>query len=127
MVGFKHIAEVLWQLESTGQYEDVRGTPADFVIGVEESHGILTTPEIRDKDAGGAAVLMAEMALEQKRQGRTVVDYLESLFRQFGYFHNEIVNIAMSGIEGKTKMVRMLETLRPASASGHRRADSDRL
>ena len=55
LVGFKYIAEVLWQLEQHGGYEDVRGTPADFVIACEESHGILVTPQIRDKDAGGAA------------------------------------------------------------------------
>src|SRR5262245_9784382 len=44
LVGFKYIAEVLWQLEQNGNYEEVRGTPADFVIASEESHGILVTP-----------------------------------------------------------------------------------
>ena len=112
LVGFKYIAEVLWQLESTGAYEDVRGTPADYVIGGEESHGLLTTSEIRDKDAAGAAVLLAEMALEQKRQGRSVVDYLDQLYRQFGYFRNEVLNIVMTGIEGKSNMKRMLDAIR---------------
>ena len=79
LVGFKYIADVLWQLEQNGAYEDVAGSPDDFVIGVEESHGILTTSQIRDKDAGGAAVLLAELALEQKRRGQTVLDYLERL------------------------------------------------
>ena len=51
LVGFKFIAEVLWQLEQNGAYEDVRGTPDDFIIASEESHGILVTPKIRDKDA----------------------------------------------------------------------------
>lgn len=112
MVGFKFMAEVLWQLESTGTYEDVSGSIADFIIASEESHGILTTAEIRDKDAGGACVLMAEMALEQKRHGRTIPEYLEALARQFGYFRNELVNIVMTGIEGKSLMARMLESLR---------------
>jgi phosphoglucomutase/phosphomannomutase len=114
LVGFKYIAEVIWQLESTGSYEDVSGTPADFVLGCEESHGLQTTAELRDKDAGGAAVLLAEMALEQRRQGRTVPDYLDVLARQFGYFRNEVVNIVMTGIEGKSNMVRMLDALRKA-------------
>ena len=74
LVGFKYIADVLWQLEQTGAYDDVRGTPADFVIGAEESHGILATPQIRDKDAGAAALLLAELALDQKRRGQTVVN-----------------------------------------------------
>ncbi len=112
LVGFKYIAEVLWQLERDGAYEDARGTPDDFVIGVEESHGILVTPHIRDKDAGGAALLFAELALDQKRRGRTVLDALEDLYRQFGYFNNRLQTIAMSGVEGKQNMARMLDTLR---------------
>ena len=45
LVGFKYIAEVLCQLDQYGRYEDVRGTPDDFVIATEESHGILLTAE----------------------------------------------------------------------------------
>lgn len=112
LVGFKYIGDVLWHLESIGSYEDVSGTPADFVFGCEESYGFLTTPDLRDKDAGGAAVLLAEMALEQKRQGRTIPEYLDILARQFGYFRNEVLNLVMSGIEGKSNMGRMLDALR---------------
>jgi phosphoglucomutase len=121
IVGFKYIAEVLHQLEDTGAYEEIEGTPEDFVIACEESHGILVTPQIRDKDAGGAALLMAELALDQKRTGGNVIAYLDSLARQFGYFRNEIVNITMPGIEGKTLMRRMLDRLRrspPCSIGG---------
>src|SRR5262249_41103397 len=89
LVGFKYIAEVFRQLEETGAYEDVRGTPEDLVIACEESHGILVTPYIRDKDAAGAALLLAELALEQRRHNRTVLDSLNGLYRQFGYFRND--------------------------------------
>ena len=65
LVGFKYIAEVLWQLESTGRYEDVTGTPADFIIASEESHGILAMPQLRDKDSAAACLLLAELALER--------------------------------------------------------------
>jgi phosphoglucomutase len=112
LVGFKYIADVLWHLESAGCYEDVRGRPADFVIAVEESHGILVTPHIRDKDAGAAALLLAELALDQKRRGQTVLDYLERLAREFGYFRHEGVPVFMSGLEGKEQMARMLDALR---------------
>ncbi|MDB5310124.1 MAG: pgcA [Gemmataceae bacterium] len=121
LVGFKYHADVLWQLESTGQYGDVRGTPADFVIATEESHGILATPEIRDKDSACAALLLAEAALFQKRQGRTLIDYLDDLNRQFGYYRNELLNIVMAGLEGKQNMARMLDALRrnpPAEIGG---------
>jgi phosphoglucomutase/phosphomannomutase len=114
LVGFKHIAEVLWQLEQHGAYEDVRGTPDDFVLACEESHGILVTPQIRDKDAGGAALLLAELALDLKRRGLSVTEYLEKIERQFGYFRTDLQNLVMTGIEGKQQMARMLDQLRSA-------------
>jgi phosphoglucomutase len=112
LVGFKYIGDVLWQLEQKGSYEDVHGSPDDFVIGVEESHGALTTPQIRDKDAGGAAVLLAELALDQKRRGQTVLDYIERLAREFGYYHNVGIPVFMAGVHGKQQMGLMLDRLR---------------
>jgi phosphoglucomutase/phosphomannomutase len=121
LVGFKYHADVLWQLESTGQYGDVRGALSDFVIASEESHGVLTTAGIRDKDSACAALLLAEAALYQKRQGRTIPDYLDDLNRQFGYYRNELLNIVLTGLEGKVHMGRMLDALRhspPKSIGG---------
>jgi phosphoglucomutase len=112
LVGFKYHADVLAQLDATGQYGDIRGTPADFVIATEESHGILATDYIRDKDSACAALLLAEAALFEKRRGRTLVQYLDDLNRQFGYFRNGLLNIVMTGLEGKVNMTRMLDTLR---------------
>ena len=121
LVGFKYHADVLWQLESTGQFGEVKGTPADFVIATEESHGLLTTAAIRDKDSAGAALLLAELALHLKRQGRTIPELLGDLARQFGHFKNELVNIVMTGLEGKQNMAKMLDALRthpPAGVGG---------
>jgi phosphoglucomutase/phosphomannomutase len=112
LVGFKYHADVLWQIESTGQYGDVRGSVADFVIATEESHGVMATAGVRDKDSAAAALLLAEAALYQKRQGRTLVDYLDDLNRQFGYYRNELLNIVLTGLEGKVNMGRMLDALR---------------
>lgn len=112
LVGFKYIADVLWHLEKEGSFGDVTGRPEDFVLAVEESHGVLVTPQIRDKDAAGAALLMAELALDQKRRQQTVMDYLDRLFQEFGYFRNEGVSVFMRGIEGKQQMARMLDRLR---------------
>lgn len=112
LVGFKYIAELIWQLEQNGNYEDVEGTPDDYVFGCEESHGYLVTPHMRDKDSGGAALLLAEMALDKKRAGTNIVAYLRSLEKQFGYFNNSVRNIIMPGIEGKMLMARMLNNLR---------------
>jgi phosphoglucomutase/phosphomannomutase len=112
LVGFKYVAEVLWHLERDGQHGDVTGTPEDFVIATEESNGVLAMPQIRDKDAAAAALLLAELALDQKRKNRTVVDYLEALHREFGYFRNAGVQVMMPGLEGKQQMARMIDELR---------------
>ncbi len=112
LVGFKYHADVLWQLESGGRFGDVQGTIADFVIATEESHGILATAHLRDKDSACAAVLMAELALYLKRQKRTIPELLDDLSRQFGYYRNELMNIVMTGLEGKQDMAKMLDTLR---------------
>jgi phosphoglucomutase len=112
LVGFKYIADVLYHLEQEGSFEEVRGRPEDFVIGCEESHGILLTPHMRDKDAAAAALLLAELALDQRRQGKSVFDYLEALEGQFGYFCTQVRNMVMPGIEGKETMARMLNVLR---------------
>ena len=121
LVGFKYHAEVLRQLEIGGQYGDVKGSTADFIIATEESHGILATADLRDKDSACAALLMAEMALHLKRQKRTIPELLQDLSRQHGYYRNELMNIVMTGLEGKQDMARMLDALRsepPAEIGG---------
>jgi phosphoglucomutase/phosphomannomutase len=126
LVGFKYIAEVLHQLEEKGTYEEIEGTLDDFILGCEESHGYLVTPHIRDKDSGATSLLLAEMALDCKRgnlpslSGRgvggegTIIAYLQSLERQFGYFRHEVRNIALPGVEGRVLMARMLNHIRQA-------------
>jgi phosphoglucomutase/phosphomannomutase len=112
LVGYKYIAEVLHQLDQNGSYEEIEGTADDFVIGCEESHGYLVTPHIRDKDSGGAALLLAEMALHLKRESSNLMVCQETLAKKYGYFKNDVCNIVMPGIEGKTLMARMLNQLR---------------
>jgi len=114
LVGYKYIADVLWQLEQRGRYEEIEASPDDFILGCEESHGYLLTPQIRDKDAAGAALVLAELALDQKRKGRTVPAYLTHIERQFGYFRNEMRTLVMPGVEGKATMARLLDRLRKA-------------
>lgn len=112
LVGFKYMADVLYQLEQNGRYENVSGTPADFVIATEESHGAMLMAQLRDKDAGAAALLLAEMALDQKRQKQTLLDYLARLQREFGYFRNDGKQVVMPGLEGRTRMTAMMDAMR---------------
>ena len=90
----------------------MQARPEDLILAVEESHGIMAMPQIRDKDAAAACLLLAELALDEKRHGCTVLDRLDDIARQFGYFRNEVQNIAMTGIEGRLMMTRMMESLR---------------
>ncbi|MGL4554030.1 MAG: phospho-sugar mutase [Gemmataceae bacterium] len=123
LVGFKYMADVLYHLDESGEFGDVRGTAADFVIATEESHGAMLTGAMRDKDAGAAALLMAELALDQKRKGKTALDYVEGLYQQFGYFRNDGTSVFMTGIEGRQQMQAMMESLRndpPAEVAGMR-------
>ena len=62
LVGFKYMADILATLERHGRWGELSAGPESFVLGAEESHGVLLTPAIRDKDAGGAALALAELA-----------------------------------------------------------------
>jgi phosphoglucomutase/phosphomannomutase len=112
MVGFKYIGEGLRQLEATGAFRSATGTLQDFVIGVEESHGVLVTPAMRDKDAAGAALALAEYASLLMHDGRTLVDALHGIWARDGYVHNELISTVMRGAAGKARIERIQAELR---------------
>ena len=121
LVGIKYHANVLHRLEQRQRYGTVSATLDDFIIAVEESHGILVTPELRDKDAAGAALLLAELAACQRQQGRVLLDYLDDIYRRYGYFANLGTSMVMSGAEGASRIQHIQDTLRrnpPAVVAG---------
>ena len=112
LVGLKYHANVLHQIEQRQRYGAVTATLDDFIIAVEESHGILVTPDMRDKDAAGAALLLAELAAWQRQQGRVLLDYLDDIYRRYGYFANLGASMVMSGAEGASRIQHIQDTLR---------------
>jgi phosphoglucomutase/phosphomannomutase len=121
LVGFKYHANVLDHLERDGRFNGFEGTLDDFVIAVEESHGLLVTPEIRDKDAAGAALLLAELAAQQRQQGATLLDYLETIYMRYGYYANLGASMVMTGAEGTANIQAIQEGLRrkpPTAVAG---------
>lgn len=112
LVGFKYIADVIYQLEGTGQFGNIHAVPSDYIIGTEESHGAMVSHQIRDKDAGGAALLLAECALDLKRCGSSIFRQLEELACKYGYFNNIGINVQLPGLDGRIKMEKMLDSLR---------------
>ncbi|MBM3225691.1 MAG: hypothetical protein FJZ47_18090, partial [Candidatus Tectomicrobia bacterium] len=121
LVGFKYHADVLEQLERHGHFDTFAGTLEDFVIAVEESHGLLVTSAIRDKDAAGAALLLAELAAQQRQRGATLLDYLDDIYRRYGYYANLGTSMVMTGAEGTAQIQAIQEGLRqqpPTTVAG---------
>ncbi|MEM7234879.1 MAG: hypothetical protein AAF517_22060, partial [Planctomycetota bacterium] len=113
-IGFKYIADVIERVDGDDGYPslDARSRSSDFVVGVEESHGYLVTPQVRDKDAAGAGLLLAELASELKDVGRTLFDYLDAIYREFGYVANRLVSTVMRGAAGHFNIRHIQASLR---------------
>ncbi|HJN76431.1 MAG TPA: phospho-sugar mutase [Myxococcota bacterium] len=109
LVGFKYIGDGLRQLEEGGTFQGARG---NFLVGVEESHGVLVTSDIRDKDAAGAALLLAEAASLQKERGRTLVDLLEDCWAEVGFVSNTLCSTVMRGATGRSRILAIQESFR---------------
>lgn len=109
-VGFKWIA---------GLMDDCG--PDSFVFGTEESHGYLAGQHVRDKDAGVACLLMAQLAAELKSRGVTLHQRLDELLVQHGVYWEDQINVQMEGSEGMANMQKLMESLRqspPKSLAG---------
>ena len=121
LVGFKYVGDVLDQLERTGHFGDLKAGLSDFVLAAEESHGLLLTPEIRDKDAAGAAIVLAELTSDLKEAGKTLYDYLIETYKRFGYCRNLLRSTIMQGAAGTAAINDIQERLRsdpPLSIGG---------
>ena len=121
LVGFKYIGDILDHLDRTGRFGDVEAKPPDFIVAAEESHGLLLTPEIRDKDAAGAAVVLAEMASELREQGSSIYAYLIDTYKRYGYHRNYLRSTIMQGAAGTAAMGEIQNKLRtnpPESIGG---------
>ncbi len=128
LVGFKYVGDILHQLQLNGSFGDIEAGEDDFVIAAEESHGLLLTPHIRDKDAAGAAVVLAELTSELKEQGRTLYDYLVETYKRYGYYRNSLRSTIMQGAAGTATMHAIQNELRtnPPSEIGGLRVVSVR-
>ncbi|MCB9639237.1 MAG: phospho-sugar mutase [Myxococcales bacterium] len=121
LVGCKFIADVMHHLETEGTFLDVSGSLDDFVMGTEESHGVLISKDIRDKDAAGAALILADLASRMKAEGRTLVDAIEDIYQEHGYHSNGQVSMVMEGAIGLARIRNMQSALRqdpPKSIGG---------
>lgn len=84
----------------------------DFVFGYEESFGYLAGQHARDKDAVVASLLICEMAERYKKRGMTLVDGLEQLCRQYGYYKDSLESITLPGIDGIVRIKVIMKKFR---------------
>ena len=112
LVGFKYIAHVLHCLEREGCYEGIHASAGDLVFAGEESHGVLLTPAIRDKDAAGGALILCELLSQLRAQGEYLPEYLDTLALQCGNYQNVARSVVMRGIPGSELLARMMRSLR---------------
>ena len=101
LTGFKWIADI------------INNKPEEqFLVGGEESYGYLIGDDVRDKDAVASAVMIAEMAANAKAQGRTVLEQLEAIHREFGQYQERLISITKKGRSGAQEIADMMTALR---------------
>ena len=99
LTGFKWISSLIKEKESTENY----------IIGGEESFGLMIGNEIRDKDAISAVTILCEMAAYEKDKGRSLFDKLIDLYVQYGFYKESLVSITKKGMDGAAQIARMME------------------
>lgn len=104
LTGFKYIGELMTKFEETNSHK--------YLFGFEESYGCLAGTHARDKDAVVAAMLISEMTLYYKEQGKTLYDALIELYNKYGFFKEGLVSIALDGKEGQEKIANCIDNLR---------------
>ena len=114
LTGFKFIGEQIGLLEKIDQDNQ-------YIFGFEESYGYLSGTYVRDKDAVNASLLICEMVVFYKNQGLTLVNVLNKLYQEFGYYKNVLKSFTFKGISGFEKMQSIMKQLRenqPTSLNG---------
>ena len=104
LTGFKFICEKANEWDLTGEYT--------FIFGYEESIGYTYGTHVRDKDAVVSAMLIAEMAAYYKKQGKNMIQVLEELYGEFGYYREKLISIVLEGVEGSRRIGRMMDHFR---------------
>jgi phosphoglucomutase len=111
LTGFKWIAELIKEKEANENY----------VIGGEESFGLMIGNDIRDKDAVSAVALLCEMAAYEKAKGKTLFDKMIELYMQYGFYYEQLISITKKGMNGQKEIAAMMEGYRsnpPATIDG---------
>ncbi len=105
LVGFKYIGEIMEKMQ-------MDGTIDDFLLGIEESNGSIAGDYIREKDGLAPGILLAELASKLKEEGKTIGQYLNEVYLEFGYYMNYLTEIRLPGAEGMSSIAKIQKHLR---------------
>lgn len=103
LTGFKFIGEKAREMEKG------KGT---YVFGFEESYGCLISDCVRDKDSIQAILMLCETAAYYREKGMDLVDALNAVYEEYGYYKEGITNISLKGLEGAAKIRRIMDFFR---------------
>ena len=109
LTGFKYIGDKINKYEKSGEQE--------FVIGYEESYGYLVGTHARDKDAVVSSMLICQMAAWYKNQGKTLVDGLNEIYDEFGYYLDYLDSFVLKGKDGAEKIQSLMVEFREKGTS----------
>ena len=102
LTGFKWIAEMIRQKEGDENY----------IVGGEESFGLMIGDKVRDKDAISAVALLCEMAAYEKEKGKTLFDKLVELYVKYGFYKEDLISITKKGMDGQQQIAAMMRSYR---------------
>ena len=114
LTGFKFIGEQIGNLEAEGHAER-------YIFGFEESYGYLSGGHVRDKDAVNAVMLACEAAAWYAAQGMSLLDAVNALYKEFGFYRNALKSYTFEGESGMHTMQSIMTKLRahaPAAIAG---------
>jgi len=100
LTGFKNICGKIHEFKKDKSYE--------FIFGYEESIGYVAGTFVRDKDAVIASMLLCEAAAYYKTKGKTLINILDEIYVEFGYYRENLVSLVLEGIEGQERISRMM-------------------
>ena len=104
LTGFKWIAAVEAEREAKNQGE--------YVFGLEESYGYKIEKEVMDKDGVSAAALCAEMTMYWRSKGKSLLEHLDDMYKEYGYFEDRAISKNFPGMEGVSIMKGIMSKLR---------------
>jgi phosphoglucomutase len=105
LTGFKWIAELIKEKEATENY----------IVGGEESYGLMIGSQLRDKDAISAVALLSEMAAYEKNKGRSLYQKMIDLYVQYGFYKESLISITKKGMNGQAEIAEMMESYRTST------------